>query len=52
LRRHDLQPDSAIPASEPDRPGVLSWARYQEQAVVVPDLDAIEAVLRPLIRRA
>jgi chemosensory pili system protein ChpC len=52
LRRQDIQPDPEIPASEINRPGVLSWARYQEQPAVVPDLDAIEAVLRPLVRRA
>ncbi|MFO7642046.1 MAG: chemotaxis protein CheW [Candidatus Competibacteraceae bacterium] len=52
LRRQDIQPDPEIPASEINRPGVLSWARYQEQPVIVPDLDAIEAVLRPLVRRA
>ncbi len=52
LRRQDIQPDPEIPASEINRPGVLNWARYQEQPAVVPDLDAIEAVLRPLVRRA
>jgi chemosensory pili system protein ChpC len=52
LQRHELQPDPKILASDQSRPGVLSWARYQEQPVVVPDLEAVEAVLRPLIRRA
>jgi chemotaxis signal transduction protein len=31
---------------------VLSWARYQDQPVIIPDMDAIEAVLQPLVRRA
>ncbi len=52
LRRQDIQPDPEVPASELSRTGVLSWARYQEQPVAVPDLDAIETVLRPLVRRA
>ena len=51
LQRHELQPDTEIPTSDLSRPGILSWARYQEQPVVVPDLEAIEAVLRPLVRR-
>jgi chemosensory pili system protein ChpC len=52
VQRHELQPDPEIPTSDQGRPGVLSWVRYQEQPVVVPDLDAIEAVLQPLVRRA
>lgn len=52
LRRQDIQPDPEPPTSELGQSGVLSWARYQEQLVVVPDLDAIETVLRPLVRRA
>lgn len=44
-----LDPDAA---TESNRPGVLSWARYQDQPVIIPDLDAIEAVLQPLVRRA
>ncbi len=51
LQRHEisLDPDAG---ADSDRPGVLSWARYQNQPVVVPDLDAIETVLQPLVRRA
>ncbi len=52
VRRQDIQPDPEPPTSELGQSGVLSWARYQEQPVVVPDLDAIETVLRPLVRRA
>jgi chemosensory pili system protein ChpC len=52
VQRHDIQSDPEIPAADQGRPGVLSWARYHEQAVVIPDLDAVEAVLRPLVHRA
>ena len=50
LQRQEINLDPAI-AAESDRPGVLSWALYQDQPVVVPDLDVIEAVLQPLVRR-
>jgi len=52
LQRHEIIPDPETPASELNRPGVLVWARYQEQPVVIPDLETIEAVLQPLVRRA
>ncbi|HRX69583.1 MAG: chemotaxis protein CheW [Candidatus Competibacteraceae bacterium] len=52
LQREDLDFDREIPDAERDRLGVLSWASYQDQLVVIPDMDAIEAVLRPLVRRA
>ena len=45
----NLDPDAS---AEPNCPGVLSWARYQDQSVVIPDLDAIEAVLQPLVHQA
>lgn len=50
LQRHEISLDPAM--AELNRPGVLSWAVYQDQPVVIPDLDAIEAVLQPLLRRA
>lgn len=49
LQRQEINLD---PAAELNRPGVLSWAHYQDHPVVIPDLDAIEAVLQPLVRRA
>lgn len=49
LDRSEIQLDpSAAPAGQR---GVLSRARYQDQPVVIPDLDAIETELHPLIRR-
>ena len=50
LQRQEITLDPA--AADLNRPGILSWARYQDQPVVIPDLDAIEAVLQPLVRRA
>jgi chemotaxis signal transduction protein len=52
LRREDLKLNLEIPDADRNRPGVLSWAGYQDQPVVIPDIDAIEAVLQPLVRRA
>lgn len=52
LQRQDIAPDQDIAEAERQRPGVLSWARYQDQSVLIPDMDAIEAVLQPLARRA
>ena len=51
LERHEIQP--MLEAAQPEEPrfGVLSWGRYEEQAVLIPDLDGIEAVLQPLVRR-
>jgi len=51
LQRQEISLDPDATA-ESNRPGVLSWVRYQDQPVVIPDLDAIEAVLQPLVRRA
>lgn len=51
LQRADILADTDVPEAEAKRPGVLSWARYQEQRVVIPDLDAIETVLQPLVKR-
>ena len=52
LKRNEITPDPDIAESELRRPGILSWARYQDQAVIIPDLEAIEAVLQPLLRRS
>jgi chemosensory pili system protein ChpC len=52
LQRENIDFDREVPDTERNRPGVLSWASYQDQSVVIPDVDAIEAVLRPLVRRA
>lgn len=52
LQRADLNVDLDIPDADRNRPGVLSWASYQGQPVVIPDMDAIEAVLQPLARQA
>lgn len=52
LRYPDITLDTEVPASEVHRPGVLSWARYQDQPVIIPDMEAIEAVLQPLLRRS
>ncbi|HRF63296.1 MAG TPA: chemotaxis protein CheW [Candidatus Competibacter sp.] len=52
LRRDELQPNGEIDDEDLYLPGILSWARYQNQPIIIPDLEAIEAVLKPLIRRA
>jgi chemosensory pili system protein ChpC len=52
LRRQDIQLDENVAASESHRPGILSWALYQDQPVIIPDMEAIEAVLQPLLRRS
>ena len=52
LRHQDIQPNQDVIASESNRPGVLSWALYQDQPVIIPDMEAIEAVLQPLLRRS
>ncbi len=52
LVRHDIKLDPEVSADDLRRPGALCWARYQDQPIVIPDLDAIEAVLQPLVRRA
>ncbi len=51
LQRQEINLDPDVPVSELSRPGILSWARYQDQQVIIPDLDAIETVLQPLVRR-
>ena len=35
---------------QPPRTGVLSWVRIKEQAAFIPDIDAIEAALSPIMR--
>lgn len=49
LERHELCADA-----ERVNPqfGVLSWGRYEDNTVMIPDLDAIEEVLQPLVRRS
>ncbi len=49
LHRHEITLDPAV--TDLNRPGVLSWARYQDQSVIIPDMEIIEAVLQPLVRR-
>jgi chemosensory pili system protein ChpC len=51
LQRQDIDQDLEVAEAERQRPGILSWARYQDQSVLIPDMDAIEAVLQPLVRR-
>jgi chemosensory pili system protein ChpC len=51
LQRQDIDQDLEVAEAEQQRPGILSWARYQDQSVLIPDMDAIEAVLQPLVRR-
>lgn len=51
LQRSEIAPDPEGAGADPDRLGMLCWARYQDQPVVIPDLDAIEAVLQPLVHR-
>ncbi|MFO1420679.1 MAG: chemotaxis protein CheW [Candidatus Competibacteraceae bacterium] len=52
LQRQDIEPDPDVPEDDLRRPGILVWARHQDRPVIIPDLEAIEAVLQPLIRRA
>ncbi len=52
LQRQDIDQNLEVAEAERQRPGILSWARYQDQSVLIPDMDAIEAVLRPLVRQA
>ncbi|MBL8259250.1 MAG: chemotaxis protein CheW [Candidatus Competibacteraceae bacterium] len=52
LQREELKPNPHVEGADLNLPGILSWARYQDQPVIVPDLEAIEAVLQPLVRRA
>ncbi len=51
LQRDELQLNPEVGETDLHLPGILSWARYQDQPVVIPDLEAIEAVLQPLVRR-
>lgn len=52
LQRADLQLNPEIDEADAHLPGILSWARYQDQPMIIPDMEAIEAVLQPLVRRA
>lgn len=52
LLRKDIIADPDIAESELRRPGILSWTRHQEQSMIIPDMEAIEAVLQPLLRRS
>jgi chemosensory pili system protein ChpC len=38
------------PPSEYTGSGVLSWAQFKEHLTIIPDMDAIEAVLSPLMQ--
>jgi chemosensory pili system protein ChpC len=51
LQRSEINLDPDVPEANLRRPGILSWARYQDQPVLIPDLEAIEVVLQPLVRR-
>jgi chemotaxis signal transduction protein len=51
LQRHEIVSDPGTPQTERNRPGILSWARYQDQPVIIPDMETIEAVLQPLVRQ-
>ena len=51
LQRDDIAMNTEVAESVAKRLGVLSWASYQEQPAVIPDLDAIETVLQPLVKR-
>jgi chemosensory pili system protein ChpC len=52
LRHQDLTLDPEVTEAQTRQPGVLSWSRYQELPVIIPDMEAIEAVLQPLLRRS
>lgn len=52
LQREELTTHQEVDAQDLELPGVLSWARYQDQPVIIPDMEAIEAVLQPLVRQA
>lgn len=52
LQRHEIVLNANTPEAERNRPGILSWARYQDQPVIIPDMETIEAVLQPLVRQA
>jgi len=41
--------EQATPLQLP-RTGVLSWVHIKEQAAFIPDVDAIEAALSPIMR--
>ncbi|PIE83082.1 MAG: hypothetical protein CSA09_03145 [Candidatus Contendobacter odensis] len=51
MQREDICLDPAAPEEDSDHLGVLGWARYNEHPVIIPDLEAIESVLQPLVRR-
>jgi chemosensory pili system protein ChpC len=50
LQRGDLQSNPAVQEADLHLP-VLSWARYQDEPAIIPDIETIEAVLQPLVRR-
>lgn len=52
LQHSEINLDPDVVEIDLPMPGILSRARYQDQPVIIPDLDAIEAVLRPLVRQA
>lgn len=52
LQRQDLAPDPNVDEAEARRLGILGCAVYHDQPVVIPDMEAIETVLQPLLRRS
>jgi chemosensory pili system protein ChpC len=52
VQRQDLALNQKVPEADLRLPDVLSWALYQDQPTIIPDIEAIEAVLRPLVRRS
>jgi chemosensory pili system protein ChpC len=48
LERTEIVPEQ-VTQLQPPRLGVLNWVRIREQATFIPDIDAIEAVLGPLM---
>lgn len=51
LQRSDLQAIDTVSAADSRLP-VLRWVHYQDELTIIPDLEAIEAALKPLVRRA
>jgi hypothetical protein len=49
LERTEIDLEQLMQLQSP-KLGVLNWVRIREQAAFIPDLDAIEAVLGPLMR--
>lgn len=52
LQRQEIESNKDVAEADLRLPDVLSWARYQNQPIIIPDIEAIEAVLQPLVRRS